>query len=492
MAISISDPRILVGVGDLDARASCPDAGHGDAERRRMTFKALRAPRTTPCRPARAATSTATSRIAGSGDFGAGTWSRTDLRRCWPTKGRTGVGTLRRSAGRRSRAAAAVQPGRVTGHGWRPGPVHITDQRLGLVRWTAWRRLMPMSTTPTRLGEDEEDGEPDEDLEGWDVPHPPGPERDRLSRALSGLGSSAGQPWRRRRPAGVVVVVVQWHTRCWRPCSTVAARPSPLRGESLKDASSPPANKAGSSSTRCWRPVCALRAHLKAAAEAGIARAALEYGTVFPSVRVRAWPSAWTVMSTPSRCPCGHEPRSLHPNGCAGVKAGSRGVGRPADLGIGAGAHGARANVHWLRDAAERALAEDDPLRAWTWQYVALARERTSPNPRWRPGNDGGSNDGEFYGQLRRATVRRWRRDLRCPELTRDQHREAKAKAQDPLRLVATTQRGRPATVKPAYLHDHRHPVSVVGVWWLGSLDSPGKRPELSVACTKALDLERT
>ncbi|MBS0316962.1 MAG: hypothetical protein JSR49_07555, partial [Proteobacteria bacterium] len=44
----------------------------------------------------------------------------------------------------------------------------IVDQHLGLVRWTALAPLLPMSPPSKGLGEDEEDDESDDDLEGWD------------------------------------------------------------------------------------------------------------------------------------------------------------------------------------------------------------------------------------------------------------------------------------------------------------------------------------
>jgi hypothetical protein len=94
-----------------------------------------------------------------------------------------------------------------------------------------------------------------------------------------------------------------------------------------------------------------------------------------------------------------------------------------------------RANVHWLRDAAERALAEDDPLRAWTWQYVALARGKDLTESTLAARHDGGSNDGEFYdSDFGGPLYVDGDEGLALPELTRDQHREAKAKAQDLLR----------------------------------------------------------
>jgi hypothetical protein len=93
------------------------------------------------------------------------------------------------------------------------------------------------------------------------------------------------------------------------------------------------------------------------------------------------------------------------------------------------------AGLHWLRDAAERALAEGDPVRAWIWQYVALARGEDLTLSTLAARHDGGSNDGEFYdSDFGGPLYVDGDEGLALPELERNQHGEAQAKAQAILR----------------------------------------------------------
>ncbi len=95
----------------------------------------------------------------------------------------------------------------------------------------------------------------------------------------------------------------------------------------------------------------------------------------------------------------------------------------------------ARASAYWLRDAAERALADNDPLRAWIWQYIALARGDDLTRSTLAARHDGGSNDGDFYeSDFGGPLYVDGDEGLVLPELDQAQHLQAKAKARDILR----------------------------------------------------------
>lgn len=310
----------------------------------------------------------------------------------------------------------------------------IAHQRLGLVRWTALAPLMPVSTPPTRLGEDEEDGEPDEDLEGWDD----APRRVQNATALpreqflaSGLLLDSLEAAATKNPQVHQVLAALF--RC--------GKPNPyLYEESLK-------GRQLTASEQGWVEQYLLlapryvryEAHLKAAAEAGVRAAALEYGTVFERPEFIALAERLdgdVDAEQMARVATSPEARAQWLRRAA--EAGSlRALEDLADLGDPWAQErmAPRANVHWLRDAAERALAEDDPLRAWIWQYVALARGKDLTKSTLAARHDGGSNDGGFYdSDFGGPLYVDGEEGLALPELAREQHREAKAKAQDLLR----------------------------------------------------------
>ena len=86
---------------------------------------------------------------------------------------------------------------------------------------------------------------------------------------------------------------------------------------------------------------------------------------------------------------------------------------------------------HWLRSATERAIARGDSLKAWIWQYVALAHGEDLTRSTNAAYHDGGQRDGEFYdsdfgGALYVAGFEA----LELPKLSADEHRSAKAMAQ--------------------------------------------------------------
>ena len=180
-------------------------------------------------------------------------------------------------------------------------------------------------------------------------------------------------------------------------------------------------------------------AHLKAAAEAGVRAAALEYGVAFERPE---------FITLAERLNGDVDPEQMA-RVATSLEARTRWLRRAAE----AGSHRALedladlgdpwaqervaplAGLHWLRDAAERALAEGDPVRAWIWQYVALARGEDLTLSTLAARHDGGSNDGEFYdSDFGGPLYVDGDEGLALPELERNQHGEAQAKAQAILR----------------------------------------------------------
>lgn len=95
----------------------------------------------------------------------------------------------------------------------------------------------------------------------------------------------------------------------------------------------------------------------------------------------------------------------------------------------------ARADAYWLRSAAERALEGNDPLRAWTWQYVALARDADLTRSTLAARHSEGARTGEFYdSDFGGPLYVDGDEGLVLPELSRAEHKAAKAKARDILR----------------------------------------------------------
>jgi hypothetical protein len=96
---------------------------------------------------------------------------------------------------------------------------------------------------------------------------------------------------------------------------------------------------------------------------------------------------------------------------------------------------GSRADSGWLRRVAERALDQGDAHRAWTWQYVALARGADLTRSTLAARHDGGLNDGQFYdSDFGGPLYVDGDEGLNLPELSKADHKVAKAKAREILR----------------------------------------------------------
>lgn len=310
----------------------------------------------------------------------------------------------------------------------------IADKQLGLVRWATLAPLLPMATRSGAPGEHEEDGDADEDLEDWD-------DAPRLSENASTL------PREQFLASGLLLEsLVQAATKDPHVHQVLAAlfrcrKPNPyLYEESLK-------GRQLTASERGWVEQYLLlapryvryEAHLKAAAEAGVRAAALEYGTVFERPEFIALAERLDGDVDPeqmARVATSLEARTRWLRRAA--EAGSRrALEDLADLGDPWAQErmAPRASMHWLRVAAERALIENDPVRAWIWQYVALARGEDLTISTLAARHDGGSNDGEFYdSDFGGPLYVDGDEGLVLPELDRAQHGEAKATARDILR----------------------------------------------------------
>ena len=309
----------------------------------------------------------------------------------------------------------------------------IAERRLGLVRWATLAPLLPTAPSSAGLGGDAEDEEADED--DWDdAPRPsssgvaPPPREHYLASGLlldSLESAAATDPHAHQMLAAL--------HRC--------SKPNPyLYEESLK-------GRQLSASERGWVEDYLRLAprhqryemHLRAAAEAGVRAAALEYGTVFDRPEFIALAERLDGEVDPeqmARAVTSPEARARWLRQAA--EAGSRqALEDLADLGDpwAEDQMASRASVHWLRDAAERALGEGDPMRAWIWQYVALARGDDLTRSTLAARHDGGSNDGEFYdSDFGGPLYVDGDEGLVLPELDGIQHREAKATARDILR----------------------------------------------------------
>ena len=305
----------------------------------------------------------------------------------------------------------------------------IADKQLRRVRWATLAPLLRMARRSEAPGEHEENGDADEDLQDWD-------DTSRLSEnastfpreqfLASGLLLESLEQAATKDPHAHQVLAALF--RCSKPNTYLYAESQ--KGRQL------------TASERGWVEQYLLlapryaryEAHLKAAAEAGVRAAALEYGVAFERPEFITLAERLNGDVDPeqmARVATSLEARTRWLRRAA--EAGShRAVEDLADLGDPWAQERVAplAGLHWLRDAAERALAEGDPVRAWIWQYVALARGEDLTLSTLAARHDGGSNDGEFYdSDFGGPLYVDGDEGLALPELERNQHGEAQAKA---------------------------------------------------------------
>lgn len=176
-------------------------------------------------------------------------------------------------------------------------------------------------------------------------------------------------------------------------------------------------------------------AHLKQAALGGVRAAALEYGAVFEAPEFFALAERLTgdvdaehmarVAATPEARATWLRSAAEQGSLSALEQLAGQGDEWAEDRVAKSGDPG------WLRSAAERALAKGDAVRAWTWQYLALAHGVDLKRSTMAAYHEGGQQDGQFYdsdfgGPMYVAGDE----GLVLPELGRAGHRDAKTKAQ--------------------------------------------------------------
>lgn len=141
--------------------------------------------------------------------------------------------------------------------------------------------------------------------------------------------------------------------------------------------------------------------HLQAAADGGIRAANLEYAMEAnaPSYRERAVNMTgdidWRALAETASS---HEDRNrwLRQAADDGDDSALEELARKGDSGA-AEQLALWGDQHWLREVAELAIEQGDPVAAWKWYFVALHYELDLTESTMRAYHDGGSNAGEFY-----------------------------------------------------------------------------------------------
>lgn len=141
--------------------------------------------------------------------------------------------------------------------------------------------------------------------------------------------------------------------------------------------------------------------HLQAAADGGIRAANLEYAmeASAPSYRERAVNMTgdidWRALAETASS---HEERNrwLRQAADDGDDSALEELARKGDSGA-AEQLALWGDQHWLREVAELAIEQGDPVAAWKWYFVALHYELDLTESTMRAYHDGGPNAGEFY-----------------------------------------------------------------------------------------------
>ncbi len=182
--------------------------------------------------------------------------------------------------------------------------------------------------------------------------------------------------------------------------------------------------------------------HLKSAAESGVRQAALEYGLVFDrpdfiamAERLKGDVDALAManaVTTP-------EAKRIWLRKAA--ETGSlRALEELAFQGDpwAEDSYAAHADTYWLRLAAERALGNDDSVRAWTWQYVSLKNNCDLTLSTLAARHSEGTSAGEIYDDDVGGPIYvDGDEGLKLPDMSPSDHKRAKSKARDILRSKA-------------------------------------------------------
>lgn len=308
----------------------------------------------------------------------------------------------------------------------------LRERQVSFVRWSELDHiLVPMEGVDNDDPLDDED-QWDEDNESAPVSASISLTRDRLRQSkllLDSLEHAAQAP----NPRAHHVLAALY--RC--------ERPNPyLYEESLKGRSLTAVERRWVDEYLRLEPQFRLyEAHLKAAALGGLRAAALEYAAAFDSQEffklaerlsgdvdpVRMARIAPTAESRAMWLRKAAEQGSTSALEELAYKGDPWAEERLAESG----------DPQWLRSAAERALTEGDPVKAWVWQYLALAHGEDLTVSTMAAYHDGGLRDGEFYdsdfgGPLYAAGDE----ELQLPNLLEGEHRTANARAQEIFRRV--------------------------------------------------------
>lgn len=309
----------------------------------------------------------------------------------------------------------------------------IAEHRISAISLADLRAaLLPTAQVADRDDLDDDNDGIDDDDEGWGdeppraAPPPSGAARERLMGSpmlLSSLEQAAGPA----NPQGHFLLAALY--RC--------SRPNPyLYEESLKGRVLTVIERGWVDDYLRLEPQYRnYEAHLKAAALGGVRAAALEYGTAFESPEFIALAERLTgevdalKMARHASSDDARERwlRSAAEQGSrtAMEALASRGDAWAEDR------VAERADHHWLRSAAERALDAGNVVRAWTWQYLSLEHGVDLTRSTMAAYHDGGERGGQFYdSDFGGPLYAGGDEGLVLPDLDPSSHAVAKAKAE--------------------------------------------------------------
>lgn len=275
----------------------------------------------------------------------------------------------------------------------------IRNQNVGLVRWSTLAPLLPVNPPSSAVAEDG-DLDADEDVDGG-------------TDELDGARSTAMEPATALREhlltSGLLLdsleaaAIKQPYAHHVLAAILRCSKPNPYLYEEAQK------GRELTAAERIWVAEYLqlapryqrYEAHLKAAAQAGVRAAALEYGIAFeqPGFIALAERLDGSVDAEHMARFATTQEARLQWLRQAAEEGSQWALEELADFGDAWAEErfARRAGAHWLRIAAERALAENDAVRAWTWQYVALARGEDLTRSTLAARHDGGEKDNEFY-----------------------------------------------------------------------------------------------
>jgi hypothetical protein len=295
----------------------------------------------------------------------------------------------------------------------------VAERRLSVVRWFEVTALLESSPRSTNEGDEDDDEEED-----WDDDEAAGVETLTSPLLLDGL-----ERWAESGGAERHHVLAALY-RC--------ARPSPyLYEESLKGRVLIAVERGWVDDYLRLAPQFAkYEQHLKAAALGGVRAAAVEYAAVFERQE---------FFELAERLP-GDVDAERMAQMAATPEAQARWLQVAADQGSASALQhlaregdrsalerlAERGDVDALRAAAEQAVQRREPLRAWMWQYLALRHGMDLTKSTLAAYHDGGPQHGQFYdSDFGGALYVDGDEALELPEISRAEHREAKALAEE-------------------------------------------------------------